>query len=200
MRALVYLTPACLVVIVGCSAPLASPDDNAPKEEAVAPSKAEALYTQAVAARRREDLDAAIDLAEKALVEDPELVMCRVRLTEWLQEKGFPLSKSKRWDEAAPLFLRSAKLARTLKGQKDPFTDIPGILVTSVYNEACAYSMTGEKEKALASLEEALELGFLDREFAQPPSPKELFLSDPDLDSLREEKRFEELRAKYLPE
>jgi tetratricopeptide (TPR) repeat protein len=57
------------------------------------------------------------------------------------------------------------------------------------YNLACAYTDLGQKEKALASLARALELGF---------SSRQLLETDSDLDALRSEPRFKKLMQKHF--
>ncbi|MCI0663833.1 MAG: hypothetical protein L0220_22455 [Acidobacteria bacterium] len=57
------------------------------------------------------------------------------------------------------------------------------------YNLACAFALTGEKEKALDNLEKAINGGFTDRQ---------QYENDSDLNSLRENERFKEL-LKRLP-
>jgi len=52
------------------------------------------------------------------------------------------------------------------------------------YNLACAFALSGEKEKALDNLEKAINAGFNDRR---------QYETDSDLDSLRETERFKEL-------
>jgi hypothetical protein len=52
------------------------------------------------------------------------------------------------------------------------------------YNLACAFALSGQKEKALDNLEKAISAGFTDRQ---------QYESDSDLDSLRETERFKEL-------
>jgi len=55
------------------------------------------------------------------------------------------------------------------------------------YNLACAFSLSGEKEKALDNLEKAVNAGFTDRQ---------QYETDSDLDSLRETGRFKDLVKK----
>jgi len=52
------------------------------------------------------------------------------------------------------------------------------------YNLACAFALSGEKEKALDNLEKAINAGFTDRQ---------QYETDSDLDSLRQTERFKEL-------
>lgn len=56
------------------------------------------------------------------------------------------------------------------------------------YNLACSYSLLGELDHAMESLEKALGLGYQEFEFME---------SDPDLASLREDARFEDLLDRY---
>ena len=56
----------------------------------------------------------------------------------------------------------------------------PGVF----YNLACSWSLLGEREKALAALEEAVRLGWRDARFAR---------QDPDLENLRSDPRFRRL-------
>jgi len=59
------------------------------------------------------------------------------------------------------------------------------------YSVACLYALSGNKEQALNYLQQSLEKGF---------SNKKHIESDPDMDSLREEKAFRSLMTKYFPE
>lgn len=58
-------------------------------------------------------------------------------------------------------------------------------VATSLYNQACALSRKGDRAAALDALEKSLEAGFDD--------PNQLWKDD-DLDSIRDEKRFEEIQ------
>jgi len=53
------------------------------------------------------------------------------------------------------------------------------------YNVACVYALGGEKDKAIACLEHAVQAGFAHRDWVE---------NDPDLDSLRDDPRFQSLR------
>jgi ketosteroid isomerase-like protein len=64
---------------------------------------------------------------------------------------------------------------------------IGGGAALDFYNLACAFSLSGEKEKALDNLEKAVNAGFTDRQ---------QYETDSDLDSLRETERFKELLKK----
>lgn len=60
----------------------------------------------------------------------------------------------------------------------------PRVRQTALYNTACAHALLGHSEPALESLEAAIEAGF---------SNASLIRNDSDLDSLREDKRFDEI-------
>jgi tetratricopeptide (TPR) repeat protein len=59
------------------------------------------------------------------------------------------------------------------------------------YSVACLYALSGNKEQALYYLKQSLERGLSDKKHIE---------SDPDMDSLREEKVFRSLMTKYFPE
>jgi len=64
---------------------------------------------------------------------------------------------------------------------------VGGGVALDFYNLACAFALSGEKEKALDNLEKAINAGFTDRR---------QYETDNDLDSLRETGRFKELLNK----
>ena len=64
------------------------------------------------------------------------------------------------------------------------FEDYKGI---ATYNLGCAWALKGEKEKAIAALQNAVKFGFDDLE---------QFEEDKDLDSLRNDDRFSDLISK----
>ncbi|HEV2668300.1 MAG TPA: tetratricopeptide repeat protein, partial [Blastocatellia bacterium] len=64
---------------------------------------------------------------------------------------------------------------------------VGGGVALDFYNLACAFALSGEKEKALDNLEKAINAGFTDRR---------QYETDNDLDSLRETERFKELLNK----
>lgn len=55
------------------------------------------------------------------------------------------------------------------------------------YNLACAYAKNNDKEKALDALEKSVKMGY---------GTKQFFMSDADLDSIKNEKRFNEILGK----
>jgi len=98
-------------------------------------------------------------------------------------------------DEAQEMFKKAYKL---LDGDKNIPDSIPlfkriyyqfpksDVGFTSAYNIACGYALSGKKEEALDWLEVSVKAGF---------SKIDHLRKDPDLDSLRNEKRYKKLLA-----
>jgi tetratricopeptide (TPR) repeat protein len=98
-------------------------------------------------------------------------------------------------DEAQEMFEKALKLHDEDKSYKESiklfkrvFYQFPKSSVgfTSAYNVACGYALAGQKEEALDWLEIAVKSGF---------SKIDHLRKDPDLDSLRNEKRYKKLLA-----
>jgi ketosteroid isomerase-like protein len=79
------------------------------------------------------------------------------------------------------IYLR--KLPEAIKSLEQAIK-VGGGVAVDFYNLACAFALSGEKEKALNNLEKAINAGFTD---------KQQYETDSDLDSLRETERFKEL-------
>lgn len=90
----------------------------------------------------------------------------------WL-ELGRTLHELKRYSEAANAFTEAAKGAPQR--------------ATALYNLACAYALTGEREKAIDAAAKSFEAGFRTKYFYE---------NDEDLASVREDPRFKALLAK----
>jgi adenylate cyclase len=60
-----------------------------------------------------------------------------------------------------------------------------------LYNLACFHSVAGRTDAALDLVEKALDLGFLHREW---------YLTDSDLENIRDHPRFKELMTKKFPD
>ena len=58
--------------------------------------------------------------------------------------------------------------------------------VSTFYNVGCMYALAGEKDRALTNLERAVQLGFAQREWIE---------NDTDWDSVRDDPRFDKIRA-----
>lgn len=90
----------------------------------------------------------------------------------WLR-LGRALKSAKQYDDAIAAFSEASK------GSKQR-----GV---ALYNIACTYAVTGQKEKAVESIGRAIEAGF---------RTKHYYEGDPDLAAIREDGRFRELIAK----
>jgi tetratricopeptide (TPR) repeat protein len=119
---------------------------------------------------QHEGLSVEIQFYEGILAQDPDYVEALIPLAEaytkaGLYEKG--LETDQRLAELRP---------------NDP---------TVHYNLACSWALTGHRDKALATLEHAIELGFSD---------VELLMKDEDLVSLHDEEEFARLIARFFPD
>ena len=93
--------------------------------------------------------------------------------------------KSSNWERSAPALAYFAtkeydKAIEMLTETLEEFPDDPAVL----YNLACAESMAGESESALAHLARSVEQGERYRELAR---------TDPDFDPIRDEPKFQQL-------
>jgi hypothetical protein len=90
------------------------------------------------------------------------------------------------FDEALTLHDKGKKFAESTALFKKIYYQFPkhSVGVTSAYNVACGYALWGKKEEALDWLELSVQSGF---------SKIDHIRADPDLDSLRNEKRYRRL-------
>eukprot|EP00798_Chlamydomonas_sp_ICE-L_P025738 gene25738-11398_t len=105
---------------------------------------------------------------------------------------GISLTQTKRWAEALIVFERSMNLPGS--GQRR-FRDKPrstsdGEKIAALFNIACCQSKLGDSRSGLVALGGCLELGYAD--FNQ-------IRTDPDLEGLREDPRFEEVLKRFEP-
>ena len=118
--------------------------------------------------RTPEDLSFEIRFYEALLADDPDFADALVPLAEAYTKAGL-------YDKGLEADQRLARLRPT-----DP---------TVHYNLACSYALTGDKDKALATLERAIELGYRDVDF---------LMKDKDLVSLRDDERFAQLIGRFF--
>lgn len=87
-------------------------------------------------------------------------------------------------------FLKGKQYARSIEAYRKAVKIIPG-QAPAWYNMACAHALSGQKEKALEALAQAVEKGFADPDHIK---------NDKDLDSLRGDPEFEKIlkRAEEL--
>ena len=113
---------------------------------------------------RKEDLEFEIDFFEGISRRDPDYV-------EALQVLGDAYTKSGQWEKGLKIDQRLAKLC----------PDNPLVF----YNLACSYALLNRVDEAFAALTEAVRRGYNDARWLN---------KDPDLDNLRHDNRFEEIR------
>jgi tetratricopeptide (TPR) repeat protein len=116
--------------------------------------------------QQQKELDVEISFIEGLVRRDPAY------LEAW-QVLGDDYTRRGRFDEGLRVDKRLTRLR-----PKDPLTH---------YNLACSYSLTGQIERAAASLEKAVTLGYRDLRW---------LARDPDLRNLRAHPLYEKLRAR----
>jgi hypothetical protein len=109
------------------------------------------------------------------------------------QEHGIQLYKNRApRTESTPYILKSAALLREALEESNELTPEEMQLVPNAfYNEACCFAISGERDKAMQSLKQAVESGF--RDVAQ-------IRGDDDLESLRQLPEFQQLVEKLETE
>jgi ketosteroid isomerase-like protein len=148
------------LILVALAAPLyadtpAQPPGKA-KQRPVSIQEAESYF-------RQQDWVKAVAAYEKVVRANPHSGQ------SW-QNYGFALHSLKRYDEAIKAWTQSIELG---------FQPATGI-----YNLACANSLSGHKEEALAWLQKAIDAGF---------SQEETIRTDTDLDPIRKDARFQKI-------
>jgi tetratricopeptide (TPR) repeat protein len=117
--------------------------------------------------REQKNLDFQIAFYEGVLKEDPNLVDVLIPLGDAYTKRGL-------YEKGLEVDLR---LSRLRPGDASVF-----------YNVACSYSLLRQMDSALEALEKALALGYNEFKF---------LMSDPDLENLRKDPRFNKLMEKY---
>ena len=132
------------------------------------------------------DLEKAIGLLQKALEQEPKSRVALGFITECTQLHGMELASQGIEEKAYNLFLKSGEYLRRWRETGTPLSAQEKQLAAVVfYNEACAYALTKEPEKAVASLGDALDAGFSDLQQLD---------KDADLKSLRDRDDYKKLR------
>ena len=116
----------------------------------------------------RDDSNFEIGFFEKLVADDPNFINALIPLAELYTRKGLD-------EKALELDLRISKLR--------PQDDI------AHYNLACSLALAGRKEEALKALKRAADLGYTDFRHMK---------KDPDLQSLREDPRFQAIVSSHL--
>ncbi|OGX23699.1 MAG: hypothetical protein A3J51_06375 [Omnitrophica WOR_2 bacterium RIFCSPHIGHO2_02_FULL_45_21] len=112
---------------------------------------------------REIDYDFEISFFEKLLARRPSFIQALIALGSAYTQKGD-------YEKGLAVDLRLSQLRRD-----DP---------TVHYNLACSYSLLGRIDQAFLSLSKAIELGYEDFDYLR---------RDPDLENLKEDKRFQHL-------
>jgi tetratricopeptide (TPR) repeat protein len=136
------------------------------------------------------DLEKAIELLRKALEQEPKNRVALGFMTECTQIQGMQLVQQGLEEKAYNLFLKSGEYLRRWRDAGTPLSAQEKQLAGVVYyNEACAFALTKEPEKAIASLGDALDAGFSDLNQLD---------KDADLKSLRDRDDYKKLREQAL--
>jgi thiol-disulfide isomerase/thioredoxin len=149
------------------------------------PIKAAAAFKKGMDAANSNKLDEAIKCLDEALKFDPDNKQFALMYGLMTQFQANQLK-----DEKAKyaMFRRSAEVARKLKvGDKPLGGQEQALLSGALYNEACAYALEKQPDKAMASLIEAVDNGFDDMDQMK---------GDKDLDSIKSRPEFAKLSKK----
>lgn len=150
------------IALMSCLAALACarPQPDAPRATPPASPQGEPASMRAGReAFERQDWAGAAAAYQKALDEGFNSPLVHFRL-------GFALHVTGEVARALPHHIKAAHIAQ------------PALRIDALYNIACAHALLGDPDKALASLQRAIDAGFVD---------KAQILNDSDLDSLRAE-------------
>jgi len=167
-----------------------SQDEPAQEEETedAEPLTAEDLVGKAREAFQDERFDEAVDFMRQAHEAAPDDLNVCMMAAQVFTRIAHQKAEEDR-EQANELFIESANLVRqALKSDELPEEAKP-MLASFIYNEACAYALQGESDRALASLGEAFEMGFED---------VDLVSEDADLASIRDNPRFKDLVTKAV--
>jgi thiol-disulfide isomerase/thioredoxin len=177
-----FLVLASVVIFSGRLAFTAPPDDSK-AETRKKGVPADELVDEARRAAQKGDLKQATELLEEAVKAEPENRNALYWLARVCQERAVEMDRP----QSTPLLLKSAQAMRALRdAHKKDLTEQEAFLLGVVlYNEACSYAVDKKKDKAIASLAEAIDSGF-----NQP----DLLDQDEDLASIRDTPEFQKLK------
>jgi len=137
---------------------------------------------------QKQDIDGMLRVLREADKVDPKHRQVLLMLSSVLQYQAGMASQAGKPNEAYPKYLEGAGYARTLR---DTYQDLqPGekaLVANMLYNAACAHGIGDDADKAMASLEEAVEAGFEDAD---------QLAGDSDLALLHDRADFKELQEK----
>ncbi|MBI5759530.1 MAG: redoxin domain-containing protein [Planctomycetales bacterium] len=165
-------------------------DGEKPETTPEPPKTAEDFVTLGTQLLRKRDNLGAIKAFEEALKLSPDDRQTNLMLASATQSRGLELAQQKKQVESAEWFLKSAATLRQMREKFAPLDEREeGFLMFALYNEACAHGVTGNAEKALAVLNEVVDLGW---------SELEQLDEDEDLKSVRELPNFGEFRESVV--
>lgn len=104
----------------------------------------------------------------------------------WAQVVEINPTEGRFWDQLARAYYDSKDYKKSIAAYEKVLELRDGYPFTAVYNIACSYALMGDKENALKSLEQALNIGFRDLNLVR---------TDTDFDSIRNDPRFIKLAA-----
>jgi thiol-disulfide isomerase/thioredoxin len=141
------------------------------------------LLQEAIRSTQYGNLHEAASKLDELLQLDPTNRRALALLAQVCERRAREVQRS----EQPPLFLKGADAMRKLRAAFPELTDEEKRFLPSVlYNEGCALALLGDRAKALKSLAEAVDAGFV-----QPAQ----FDADADLDSLRKLPEFHTLQS-----
>jgi tetratricopeptide (TPR) repeat protein len=136
------------------------------------------------------DLEKAIELLEKALAQEPKNRVALALIVQCTEEHAMEIAQQGLEEKGYKLFLKSAEYLRRWRETGAPLSDREKELAALVYyNEACAFAVLNEPEKAIASLADAFDAGFNNLNHLD---------KDSDLNSLRDRDDYKKLREQAV--
>jgi thiol-disulfide isomerase/thioredoxin len=167
-------------------------DENATTsdDEAAAAKDVDQLLQEAQKLAQKQDIDGMLRVLKQAIEVDPKNRQVLTILCSVLQYQAVVVSQTDDPKKAYPKYKDGAGYARTLRDAYDDLSPDELALVASfLYNEACAYGIDDDADKALASLLEAVDAGFADAD---------QLAKDADLALLRDRPEFKELQDRVV--
>jgi thiol-disulfide isomerase/thioredoxin len=123
------------------------------------------LLREAQKLEQRQDVDGLLRVLKQALRVDPKHRIVLRFLCHVLQSQAEEASRTGEPQEAYSKYKEAAAYARTMRDHFDDLEASDRQLVAGLlYNEACAFAIDHDADKALTSLDEAVDAGFAEAE------------------------------------
>lgn len=183
-------------VPVAAPAPVAETTKPEPKLTSIQPAEPigpnrvdiDQIFKQAEQAIKARDLDEALKKTDEVLAADPKHRAALFLQAAILQDKAQLARSPQQAERRNELFLKSGAVARRLRdAHPNQNARERAMLATWFYNEGCALAMARETDKALASINDAVDFGF---------PQLQLLETDPDLASVRDKPAFRDLQKR----